>query len=89
MNVNTERSGDIVVMTIKGNIMGGPDADTFYGMVKQHLDQGDRKFVLNLAGVKLMNSSVNVGNAHPDGSGVQNSPPFHVVHGIHNNGTVY
>jgi anti-sigma B factor antagonist len=57
MKISAETRGDLVLMSLKGNLLGGPDADAFYNEVKGHLDQGCRKFVLDLSNVKLMNSS--------------------------------
>ncbi len=57
MTINERKEGDVLILSLKGNIMGGPDADTFYNKVKEELDGGCRKIVLDLSGVKLMNSS--------------------------------
>jgi len=45
------------LLTLKGNLLGGPDADAFYNVVKENLEQQQKNFVLDLSGVKLMNSS--------------------------------
>ena len=57
MKLKADSRGDVIMLTIKGNLLGGPDADSFYNEVKRHLDEGARKFVLDLSGVKLINSS--------------------------------
>ncbi|MDP2362051.1 MAG: STAS domain-containing protein [bacterium] len=57
MKISAATQGGVVVLTLKGNLLGGPDADTFYNEVKSYLDQGSRNFVLDLSNVKLMNSS--------------------------------
>ena len=57
MKINTDLQGDVVVVRLNGNLLGGPDADNFYNEVKSYLDQGNRRFVLDLANVRLMNSS--------------------------------
>jgi len=57
MKVTAEHQGHVVVMSLRGNLLGGPDADAFYNEVKSYLDQGSRRIVLNLGDVKLMNSS--------------------------------
>lgn len=57
MKINTDLQGDVVVVRLNGNLLGGPDADNFYNEVKSYLDQGSRRFVLDLANVRLMNSS--------------------------------
>lgn len=57
MKISSSPQGDTILLTLKGNLLGGPDADAFYNEVKSHLDEGRRQFVLDLSGVKLMNSS--------------------------------
>jgi anti-sigma B factor antagonist len=57
MKITAEAAGDVVLLSLKGNLLGGPDADAFYNEVKSHLDKGSLQFVLDLSGVKLMNSS--------------------------------
>ena len=57
MKINATLQGDVLLVKVQGNLLGGPDADTFYNKIKEHLDQGVRKFVVDMGGVKLMNSS--------------------------------
>jgi anti-sigma B factor antagonist len=57
MKITERKDGAATILTLKGNLLGGPDADTFYNIVKSHLDTDVKNFVLDLAGVKLMNSS--------------------------------
>lgn len=57
MKISASAQGSTVIMALKGNLLGGPDADAFYNEVKSYLDQGSRQFVLDLGDVKLMNSS--------------------------------
>ncbi|MCA9784460.1 MAG: STAS domain-containing protein [Calditrichaeota bacterium] len=57
MTITEETANDVSILTIKGNIMGGPDAEVFYNKVKSLIDANQRKIVLDLSGVKLMNSS--------------------------------
>jgi anti-sigma B factor antagonist len=57
MTITEHLDKDVSILTIKGNIMGGPDAELFYNKVKTLVDVGQRKIVLDLSGVKLMNSS--------------------------------
>ncbi len=57
MKIKAENRGELVLMSLNGNLLGGPDADAFYNEVKSFLDKGSRKFVLDLSNVKLMNSS--------------------------------
>ncbi len=57
MKLSVEVVGDAAVLVVKGNLLGGPDAEQFYSEVKRLLDDDFRHFVLNLSGVKLINSS--------------------------------
>lgn len=52
----TERSG-VVVVTLDGAILGGPEATSLNQEFHHLIDQGTRKVVVDLAGVTLMNSS--------------------------------
>lgn len=57
MKLSAMPSANATVLTLKGNLLGGPDAEAFYNLVKENLEQGRKSFVLDLSGVKLMNSS--------------------------------
>lgn len=55
----TERSvGDVVILDLKGKLMGGPpDSEDFKNKIYELIDRGLTKVVVNLADVKRMNSS--------------------------------
>ncbi|GBE30456.1 MAG TPA: anti-sigma factor antagonist [Bacteroidetes bacterium] len=57
MKLKSERHGSVVVMGMKGKVMGGPDATVFRDELKNHLDDGIRKVVIDLGRVDWMNSS--------------------------------
>jgi anti-sigma B factor antagonist len=57
MKLSATPGDKATLLSLKGNLLGGPDADAFYNLVKENLEQGQRNFVLDLSGVKLMNSS--------------------------------
>ena len=57
MKLKAERHGSVVVMELKGKIMGGPDATIFKDELKKHLDDGVKKVVIDLGKVDWMNSS--------------------------------
>jgi anti-sigma B factor antagonist len=57
MKLKSERHGSVVVMEMKGKVMGGPDATVFRDELKKHLDDGIRKVVIDLGKVDWMNSS--------------------------------
>lgn len=46
-----------IVLEIKGNVMGGPEAAEFNELVHKLLDEGKKNMVVDLADVKFMNSS--------------------------------
>jgi len=46
-----------IVLEIKGNVMGGPEAAEFNDLVHKLLDEGKKNMVVDLADVKFMNSS--------------------------------
>jgi anti-sigma B factor antagonist len=57
MKSSTTRQGDITVITLEGNLMGGPDATTLNSTLHQLLGEGSRRIVLDLSGVQFINSS--------------------------------
>jgi anti-sigma B factor antagonist len=56
MRVHDELRGDIVILTLKGDMMGEPDTRAFREKIKDVLEKGMTKIVLDLSGVKWMNS---------------------------------
>lgn len=46
-----------VIITFKGNVMGGPDAATFHDELKELAEKGKTNIVGDLSKVKFMNSS--------------------------------
>ncbi len=57
MKLKAETHGSVVVIELKGKIMGGPDANLFREELKNHLDSGIKKVVVDLGKVDWMNSS--------------------------------
>jgi anti-sigma B factor antagonist len=57
MKLKSERHGSVLVMNMKGKIMGGPDANTFREELKGHIEDGVKKVVVDLGKVDWMNSS--------------------------------
>lgn len=55
MNVNEHERA--VVFELKGKIMGGPDSVVFHDTLKEYIDKGHKRFVLDLVKVDWMNSS--------------------------------
>lgn len=46
-----------VIIELKGNVMGGPQAVTFRDELHSLIDEGKTNVIINLAKVKFMNSS--------------------------------
>jgi len=57
MNIKAEEFDGVVVLSIKGNLMGGPETISVHEKVKEFVAQGKKKIVIDLSGVKWMNSS--------------------------------
>lgn len=57
MRIKTSEKYDAVVITIKGNVMGGPEAQEFHQLLSDFLDSGKTNIVIDLGGVKFMNST--------------------------------
>jgi len=56
MTITQKIKGDILVLSIAGNLVGEPDASELRRTVYRILEQGARKVVLDLAGLKVINS---------------------------------
>ncbi len=56
MRVQDELRGDIVIITLKGDMMGEPDTGAFRDKIRELLDKGMKRIILDLSGVKWMNS---------------------------------
>lgn len=57
MELTTTQQGNVTVIAIKGNLMGGPDATALNTKVHELIDSGRRNIVVDLGGVEFMNSS--------------------------------
>lgn len=57
MNYNIDEQFNCVVIQMKGNIMGGPDALTFRDDLHGLVEQGKTNVIVDLSKVKFMNSS--------------------------------
>jgi anti-sigma B factor antagonist len=56
MKVDAKETYHAVLLTPKGNMMGGPDTIKFHEIVKSYIDQGKPNFVVDLGHVDFMNS---------------------------------
>jgi anti-sigma B factor antagonist len=57
MKVKTVEQYGAVVIELKGNVMGGPEAQEFSDTLHKLLDEGKKNVVIDLAETKFMNSS--------------------------------
>ncbi|MCF8261416.1 MAG: STAS domain-containing protein [Melioribacteraceae bacterium] len=57
MKIKVNEKYGAAVIELKGNVMGGPDAQEFNTLLHKLLDEGKKNVVVDLAGVKFMNSS--------------------------------
>ncbi len=56
MKISTEVKSGVVLVSPKGNLMGAPETEDFRQVIKEHLDAGATKYVIDLSNVKWMNS---------------------------------
>jgi len=57
MKIKTTEKYEAVVLELKGNVMGGDDTKEFNEVLHKLIDQGKTRVVIDLGGVKFMNSS--------------------------------
>ncbi len=57
MKIKEKIEGDIAVLTISGNMMGGPETTALHDKVKSLIADGIKRVVIDLKGVKWINSS--------------------------------
>jgi anti-sigma B factor antagonist len=57
MKLKTSVQDNVLILTIKGKVMGGPEASVFQDTIKAEIARGHRRFVFDLGGVDWMNSS--------------------------------
>jgi len=57
MRLKTKELNDVVVIEVKGNMMGGPDSQKFRDLLHKIIDEGKNKVVVDLKSVKFINSA--------------------------------
>lgn len=57
MKIKTTEKYNAVVIELKGNVMGGEDTKNFNEYLHNLIDKGKKNVVVDLSGVKFMNSS--------------------------------
>ncbi len=57
MKFKSKEQKGVTIISLEGNVMGGPDASLLNELLHKFVKEGKKKIVLDLASVKLMNSS--------------------------------
>ncbi len=57
MRIKTSEKYGAVVITLKGNVMGGPEAQEFHDILGNFLDEKKNNIIIDLGSVKFMNST--------------------------------
>ena len=57
MHIEVKKFGDVNVIEIKGNLMGGPETIAVHDKVKELVAENKKNVVIDLSKVKWMNSS--------------------------------
>ena len=57
MRLSTDEKYNAVVVTLKGDVMGGPDGAKLHDTLRELKESGKKNVVIDLSGVRFMNSS--------------------------------
>lgn len=57
MKYSISEKYNCVIIELKGNVMGGPDAETFRDELHKLIEEGKKEVIVDLGKVKFMNSS--------------------------------
>jgi anti-sigma B factor antagonist len=57
MKIKEKMEKDVAILTITGNMMGGPETTALHDKIKSLMADGIKKVVIDLSKVKWMNSS--------------------------------
>lgn len=57
MSVKEKIDEDIAIISVSGNLMGGPETTAVHDKVREIVGKGHKKLVIDLGGVKWINSS--------------------------------
>jgi anti-sigma B factor antagonist len=57
IKVNRRERDGVVIVHLTGRLMGGPDAEQFQKLIREGVDAGRLRIVVDLAGVSWINSS--------------------------------
>lgn len=57
MDITTKETGGITVIGLKGNVLGGPDANALNDTLHKLVEMKKKKVIVDISGVQTMNSS--------------------------------
>ncbi|MBD3616893.1 MAG: STAS domain-containing protein [Gracilimonas sp.] len=57
MKYDVSERYNCVIISLKGNVMGGPDAEKFRETLHKFIEEGKKEVIVDLGKVKFMNSS--------------------------------
>jgi len=57
MKIKTRESQQVTIIEMSGKLMGGTDADVFRDLIHEIIEEGKRRVLVDLAGVKWVNST--------------------------------
>jgi len=57
MSVKEKFDGNVTILSVSGNLMGGPETTAVHDKVREIVGKGHKKLVIDLAKVKWINSS--------------------------------
>ena len=57
MSIKEKIDKDVAILSASGNLMGGPETTAVHDKVREIVGKGYKKLVIDLAGVKWINSS--------------------------------
>ncbi|MFH1144552.1 MAG: STAS domain-containing protein [Candidatus Eisenbacteria bacterium] len=57
MKASTHTEGEAVVISLSGQLMGGPDAEAVRQLIRENLETGRKKIVIDIGEVSWVNST--------------------------------
>jgi anti-anti-sigma factor len=56
LNISTRDEGGVKILDLTGQIDGGPESEKIQEIIKESIEKGQKRFLLNLKDVKWLNS---------------------------------
>lgn len=56
LKISARKNDGLTIVDIDGEVKGGPESDRLHTLVREHLDSGQKKILLNLSKVPWINS---------------------------------